>query len=142
MKIGKKLIKISFLIALIGIIFITSFNSISYAEQPTPTPTPTEAPRTILDAIKDATQFLRGGKGQSSGNFTQDALDGIFNALFIVGSLLTIIIGGILGIKFMVASAEEKAKIKESMIPYVLGCVVIFGAVGIWKLVVSILNGL
>ncbi len=146
MKIGKTIIKISLLIVVIGIFFITSFNSISYAEVVTQelgeTISPTEAPRTLLDALKDATQFLKGGKDQSKGDFAKDALDGIFNALYIVGSLLTLIIGGFLGIKFMAASAEEKAKIKESMIPYILGCVIIFGAVGIWRLVITILNGM
>ena len=42
----------------------------------------------------------------------------------------------------MIASAEDKAKIKEAMIPYVLGCIVIFGAFGIWKLAITILNNL
>lgn len=66
----------------------------------------------------------------------------IFNALLAIGIVLTVIIGGVLGIKLMMASAEDKAKIKEAFIPYILGCVVIFGAFGIWKLVVSILNNL
>ena len=48
----------------------------------------------------------------------------IFNILLAVGVILTVIVGGYLGIKFMMASAEDKAKIKEMMIPYVLGCVI------------------
>lgn len=66
----------------------------------------------------------------------------IFNILLGAGMVLTVIVGGILGIKFLIASIEEKAKIKEAMIPYIFGCVVIFGALGIWKFVVSVLNQL
>ena len=47
------------------------------------------------------------------------------------------IIAGILGIKFMIGSAEEKAQIKDALIPFVIGCIVIFGAFGIWKIFVT-----
>ena len=59
-----------------------------------------------------------------------------------MGIVLAVLVGGVLGVKFMIASAEDKAKIKEAMIPYVLGCIVIFGAFGIWKLAITILNNL
>lgn len=64
----------------------------------------------------------------------------IFNTLFIIGVILSVGFGGYIGIKFMIASAEDKAKIKEVMIPYIIGCIVIFGAYGIWSLTVKTLN--
>lgn len=63
-----------------------------------------------------------------------------FNALLAIGTVLTVIIGGILGIQFMMSSAEDKAKIKEALIPYICGCVVIFGAYAIWRIVTSVLD--
>ena len=42
----------------------------------------------------------------------------------------------------MVGSVEEQAKIKETLIPYVIGCVIIFGAFGIWKLLVTLLSSI
>ena len=42
----------------------------------------------------------------------------------------------------MVGSIEQKAKVEDSLIPYIVGCVVIFGAFGIWKLVLTILEGI
>lgn len=66
----------------------------------------------------------------------------MFNMLFIIGIGLSVIVGGILGIQFMLASAEDKAKIKESLIPYVIGCAVIFGSFTIWRVVILILNNL
>ena len=41
----------------------------------------------------------------------------------------------------MISSVEEQAKIKELLVPYVAGCIVIFGAFGIWKLAVNIFKG-
>lgn len=38
----------------------------------------------------------------------------------------------------MVASAEDKAKVKEALIPYVIGCAVIFGAFTIWSIAVNL----
>ena len=64
----------------------------------------------------------------------------IFNILFIIGTVLTVLVGGILGIKFMFAGIEEKAKIKEALVPYILGCIVIFGSVLIWRFVVTVLD--
>lgn len=50
------------------------------------------------------------------------------------------IVGIIIGIQFMVASAEDKAKVKEALVPYVIGCIVIFGAFTIWSTVVNIMQ--
>lgn len=72
----------------------------------------------------------------------QSTASTVFNALLTFGMVLSVIIGGILGIQFMMASADDKAKIKEALVPYVIGCIAIFGAYGIWKLVVGILNNL
>lgn len=66
----------------------------------------------------------------------------IYNILFPLGIVITVAVGGVLGIKFMMASAEDKAKVKESMLPYVVGCAVIFGTFAIWKTAVTIFSSL
>ena len=48
--------------------------------------------------------------------------------------------GAILGIKLMISGIDEKAEVKKLLIPYVVGCIIIFGGFGIWKLVVTILQ--
>ena len=35
---------------------------------------------------------------------------------------------------------NERAKVKEVLIPYIAGCIVIFGAFTIWKIIVTILQ--
>ena len=47
-----------------------------------------------------------------------------------------------MGIKFIIGSLEEKAEIKAMLIPYVVGCIVVFGAFGIWKLVMETLSAI
>jgi len=66
----------------------------------------------------------------------------IFQFLLAIGTVLTVIIGAVLGISFMTASAEDKAKIKEKLVPYIVGCIVIYGAVTIWLVVVRVLANL
>ena len=68
----------------------------------------------------------------------KEVSDIIYNTLFGIGVALSVVVGAVLGIKFMMASLEEKAQIKESLVAYVAGCVVVFGAFGIWKLVMII----
>lgn len=63
----------------------------------------------------------------------------LYNALLIIGIIIAVIVGAILGIKFMMGSVGEKADIKKLLVPYVVGCIIVFGAFGIWKLVVTIL---
>ena len=66
--------------------------------------------------------------------------DLLYNTLFIIAIVVAVIIGMIIAIQFMTASASEKAKVKETLVPYVAGCIVIFGAFGIWKLIVELLS--
>lgn len=49
-----------------------------------------------------------------------------------------LLVGTVLGIQFMVASAEDKAEVKKALVPYVIGCIVIFGAFTIWSIAVNI----
>ena len=71
-----------------------------------------------------------------------DFSSSLYTILIIAATAVTIVVGIILGIKYMVGSVEEKAEYKKMLIPYVAGCVAIYGALGIWKLVVSILSSI
>ena len=70
----------------------------------------------------------------------QETSDTIYNTLLAFAIMVAIVVGMVLGIQFMVASADEKAKVKEALIPFVIGCVVVFGSFTIWKIVVNIGN--
>lgn len=64
---------------------------------------------------------------------------GIINT---VGVVVAVVVLMILGIKYMMGSAEEKAEYKKTMIPYVIGAVLIFGATTIANMVFNFANGL
>ena len=64
----------------------------------------------------------------------------LYYTLLALAMGVAIIVGAILGIKYMTAGIEEKAQVKESLIPYMISCVVVFGSLGIWKLVVTIIK--
>jgi len=45
-----------------------------------------------------------------------------------VGSIAAVIVLVVLGIKYMMGSTEEKAEYKKTLIPYIIGAVLIFAA--------------
>lgn len=98
------------------------------------------------NVIQDADNFLAIGEDPNNDVTTPDEgkmksiSDEIYVILLTIAVIVAIIVGGILGIQFIIASAEDKAKVKEALIPYVIGCIVSFGAFGIWKAVVLVLN--
>lgn len=66
--------------------------------------------------------------------------DYIYNILFVIAVVLAVAIGMIIGIQFMFGSVEEQAKVKETLVPYVIGVFVVFASFTIWKIAVNIGN--
>ena len=62
----------------------------------------------------------------------------IIGGLQLVGSGISVIVVTYLGIKYIIASVEEKAEIKKQAIPIVIGCILLFGALQLMKAVQSI----
>ena len=52
----------------------------------------------------------------------------ILNIVQIVGVAVAVIMLSVLGIKYMFASTNDKATIKEKLMAYVIGAVLLFGA--------------
>lgn len=48
--------------------------------------------------------------------------------LSVIGSLISVIVLIVLGIKYMLGSIEEKAEYKKSMLPYVIGATFVFAS--------------
>ncbi len=59
-----------------------------------------------------------------------------------VGIVVAVVVLLVLGIKYMMGSAEEKAEYKKTMIPYLVGAVLIFASTTIVNVVYNIANGL
>lgn len=70
------------------------------------------------------------------------AFNDLAGILWGIGIFVVVIGGTILGIKYVFSSVEEKASIKESMKPYIIGSVFILGALTIWKVLVELLGNM
>lgn len=68
----------------------------------------------------------------------QQKIEPVYNILLALGVAISVGAGAVMGIKFMAGSVEEQAKIKEMLIPYIIGCIVVFGGFGIWKIVMNL----
>ena len=84
--------------------------------------------------------------GNGNTNATTDKLQNvggtIVSILQVVGIVVAIVVIMIIGIKYMMGSAEEKAEYKKVMIPYVIGAVLIFASTTIVNVVYQISQGL
>lgn len=66
----------------------------------------------------------------------------IMGVIQVVGVVLAVIILMIIGIKYMMGSAEEKAEYKKTMIPYIVGAILIFSASTIANVIYQFATGL
>ena len=65
----------------------------------------------------------------------------IVSVLQTLGIVLSVIVLIVLGIKYMMGSAEEKADYKKSMIPYIVGAALIFAASAFAQVIYGFFNG-
>ena len=96
---------------------------------------------TIDEVMQGADKFVtQGAKTDIDQKALEDTSDLLYNILLGIAMVVAVIVGLIIGIRFMVSGVDEKAKVKEELMPYVIGCFIVFGAFGIWKIIVSILS--
>lgn len=94
--------------------------------------------------ISGSDKFIQIGEKDADKTISQESMKDlsstIYNVLLVLGVAIAVILGAILGIKFIIEGAEGKAEVKKALAPYIAGCVVVFGAFTIWKIVVTILQ--
>lgn len=99
----------------------------------------------LQDIMNRAKGFVN--NGENGGNvINNDALkegsNTLYNVLLVIGIAVAFIWGIVLGIQFITGSLGEKTDVKKNLIVYLVGCVIIFGAFGIWKLLLQLLEPL
>lgn len=62
----------------------------------------------------------------------------IIGPVSVIGSLVSVIAIIVIGIKYMLGSVEEKAQYKETLGPYFLGAVLVFGIITVLTIVRTI----
>ena len=123
-----KLVKIA--IIMIVVIALASFQSVQASG--------------FSDIISQGSSFIE--KGSSSSKITEDEAINQFlpigRVLVQIATIVLIVVGLILGIKYMLSGADEKANIKQKLIWYVISVVLVYGAVGIFNIVRSIMDNI
>ena len=99
-----------------------------------------QADSSLSSIISGGDSFIKDGEKDISVDTEKlkGASDTVYNVLLVIGICVAVVVASILGVQFMIGSAEEKAKVKDAMVIFVLGCIVVFGAFGLWKVFVTI----
>ena len=118
----KKYKKIIFtFILLIGIIFLLQRFAFAGEEDPIPT---------LADNMKNV-----GKVSYKSSWSISKIINTVIKILQYAGTGISVIVVTITGIKYMLASPNEKSDIKKMAMPLIIGCVLLFGAVNLVKLI-------
>lgn len=126
---------------LILLICCSAMVNISYASYEKPIKVATS----VDEIFEDADNFISHGQDLQNQNGInegelQNTTNFLYNLLLGIGIIAAVIVGTILGIKYMIGSVEEKAEYKETLFAYLISCVVIFGAFGIWRIAILVLS--
>ncbi len=91
-----------------------------------------------------ASQFINAGERQDPVDPQKiaDIAIPIFQLMITFASVVVTIVTIVMGIKYMTANPEGKAKLKQQLIGLVVSVIVIWGAQGIWALMTKFLEGL
>ena len=66
----------------------------------------------------------------------------VIGIIQVVGIIISVVCLMILGIKYMMGSAEEKAEYKKTFIPYIIGAVLLFAASALANSIYNLASGL
>ena len=80
--------------------------------------------------------------GSNNANTTtmQNIGNQIITVVSVAGSIVSVIVLIVLGIKYMMGSAEEKAEYKKTLMPYIIGAALVFAASAIAGIVFNFAN--
>ena len=70
----------------------------------------------------------------------KDMANHAIGALQVIGTVLSVAILGVLGIKYMMGSVDEKAEYKKTLRPYLIGAIMVFGITNILAIIVKIIE--
>ena len=88
---------------------------------------------TVISGMKDV-----GKVTNASGSNIGKIMNGIIKLIQVAGSGISVLVVTILGVKYMMASANEKADIKKQAVPIIIGCVLLFAGSNIAGLIADL----
>ena len=83
-----------------------------------------------------AENFLQTGKDNQkiTAATAKDKILPIANMLVAIATVVFLIVGGIMGVQYMISGANERAQLKTKLIWFVIAVVVVYGAAGIFNI--------
>lgn len=87
-------------------------------------------PNTVLNELN--------GNGNVQTNELTKVGNNIVTIIQVVGIVIAVIVLLVIGIKYMMGSASEKAEYKKTMIPYIVGAVLIFAGTSLVRVIYSL----
>lgn len=126
-----KTIKILIILACITIILVM-FNNVVYGAM--------EKPDTTYgaDFNPDDPLYKPSTDSASDVGHLQTIGNAVVGFVQTIGSIASVGVLIVLGIKYMAGSVEEKAEYKKNMMPYVIGAVFVFGIINILAIIIDI----
>ena len=101
-------------------------------------PVPTRASDFVFAKIFTDYEIVKGKMDDVFLSVTGKKLVGVFQA---IGIVLSVVVLTVIGIKYLMGSAEEKADYKKSLIPYVVGAALVFTASVFAQSIYEFFNG-
>lgn len=131
----------SALIILVLIILSTfiliAIPSCSYAEQAQQT----EGGTKVTDPTLNPDLYKPGKLTENDTKQITGKANQIIGIIVTVGTVASVITLAILGIKYMIGSVEEKAEYKKSMMPYLIGAVLLFASSTVVNIIAQLMQG-
>ena len=87
-------------------------------------------PNTVLNGLN--------GNGNVQTNDLTKVGNNIVTIIQVVGIVIAVIVLLVIGIKYMMGSASEKAEYKKTIIPYIVGAVLIFAGTSLVRVIYSL----
>ncbi len=96
----------------------------------------------ILGTTVNATfnpDYYKPGSGGSNAQLKTKARH-VLGIIQVIGSVISVIALAVIGIKYMIGSVEEKAEYKKTMLPYIIGAVLVFATSNLVSILYNIGN--
>ncbi len=83
---------------------------------------------TMTDVLEDTDYYTQINDIEpSDAQRAEKAISKVLSIVTNIAMVVSVIILAVIGVKYMIGSAEERAEYKKDMIPYLVGAVLIFG---------------
>lgn len=94
----------------------------------------------LVDPLERPDEYHPGINIEVSNDRLIDKANTIINIMQIVGTVIAVISIMAIGLKYMFGSVAERATYKETMIPYLIGAIMLFSIVNIIKIFYEIIK--